>query len=71
MNNNNINIDRAVNIKSISDKNIKKYKLADNNTNFQVNDLIFLYDDNYVEITNNNQLLKHKIDKYNKVYRKK
>jgi 2-oxo-4-hydroxy-4-carboxy--5-ureidoimidazoline (OHCU) decarboxylase len=37
---------------------------------FQVGDLIHLVDDEYVKLNENNQLLKAKVTKYNKVLRK-
>ena len=65
------NIHRAVNIKSLSDKDLKKYFCPKVNDNFQINDLLNLYDDEYVEICKDNRLLKYKILKENKVFRKK
>ena len=54
----------------ISAKEEKNYKLLKEGQDFLVGDLIHLVDDEYVKINENNQLLKTKVTKYNKVLRK-
>lgn len=71
MNDNSSNKHRAINIVSISDKEIKKYKTAKSDDLFVKDDLIFLYDDQYVKISEYSKLLMHKVSKDNMVYRKK
>ena len=71
MNDNPSNIHRAVNIFTLSDKEIKKYSLVKIGELFEKNDYILLYDDQYVKIGDVNRLLKIKITKENSVYRKK
>ncbi len=71
MNDNPSNIHRAVNIITLSDKDIKKYNLVKIGELFEKNDYILLYDDQYVKIGDGNLLLKFKITKENSVYRKK
>lgn len=71
VNDNSSNIHRAVNITSLSDKDIKKYSLVKTGELFKKDDYILLYDDQYVKIGDSNRLLKHKITKENTVYRKK
>ncbi len=48
----------------------KNYKILKEGQDFQVGDLIHLVDDEYVKLNENNQLLKTKVTKYNKVLRK-
>ena len=71
MNDNVSNIHRAVNIFTLSDKDIKKYSLVKIGELFKKNDYVLLYDDQYVKIGDGNLLLKFKITKENSVYRKK
>lgn len=71
MNDNVSNIHRAVNVFTLSDKDIKKYNLVKIGELFEKNDYILLYDDQYVKIGDGNLLLKFKITKENFVYRKK
>ena len=71
MNDNPPNIHRAVNISTLSDKEIKKYTLVKIGELFEKNDYILLYDYQYVKIGDVNLLLKIKITKENSVYRKK
>ena len=54
----------------ISAKEEKNYKLLKEGQDFLVGDLIHLVDDEYVKLNENNQLLKTKVTKYNKVLRK-
>lgn len=68
---NSSNKHRAINIISISEKEIKKYKLVKNEGLFLKDDLILLYDDQYVKVSESSNLLKYKINKDNTVYRKK
>lgn len=65
------NKNRAINIISIPEKEIKKYKLVKNEGLFLKDDLISLYDDQYVKVSESSKLLKYKINKDNTVYRKK
>lgn len=62
---------RAINIKSISDKDLKKLIEPKVGDNFKEGDFILLYDNEFVEVCKSNRLLKYKILKENKVYRKK
>ncbi len=71
VNDNVSNIHRAVNVFTLSDKDIKKYSLVKIGELFEKNDFILLYDDQYVKIGDGNRLLKIKITKENSVYRKK
>ena len=71
VNDNYSNKHRAINIKSVSDKDLKKFIIAKIGDNFKVGDLIQLYDNEFVEVCKSNRLLKYKILKENKVYRKK
>jgi len=71
VNDNYSNKHRAINIKSVSDKDLKKFIIAKIGDNFKVGDLIQLYDNEFVEISGLNNLLKYKITKDNTVYRKK
>ena len=69
MNDNPSNIHRAVNISTLSDKEIKKYSLVKIGELFKKDDYILLYDNQYVKIGEANRLLKMKITKENSVYR--
>jgi len=71
VNDNVSNIHRAVNVFTLTDKEIKKYSLVKIGELFKKNDYILLYDDQYVKIGDGNLLLKFKITKENSVYRKK
>ena len=71
VNDNPSNIHRAVNVSTLSDKEIKKYSLVKIGELFKKDDYILLYDDQYVKIGDSNLLLKIKITKENSVYRKK
>ncbi|MEN9966545.1 MAG: hypothetical protein RL416_702 [Pseudomonadota bacterium] len=62
--------DRPINMTKISPKEEKNYKLVKEGQDFQVGDLIHLVDDEYVKINKDNQLLKSKVSKYNRVLRK-
>lgn len=69
MNDNPSNIHRAVNIFTLSNKEIKKYSLVKIGELFKKDDYILLYDNQYVKIGEANRLLKTKITKENSVYR--
>ena len=71
MNDNYSNKHRAINIKSVSDKDLRKFTIPKIGDNFKEGDLIQLYDNEFVEISKHNRLLKYKIVKDNTVYRKK
>ena len=71
MNDNSSNIHKAVNVTTLTEKEIKKYSLVKVGDLFQKDDLIFLYDDQFVKIGDSNKLLKHKVTKENTVYRRK
>ena len=71
VNDNVSNIHRAVNVFTLSDKDIKKYSLVKIGELFKKDDYILLYDDQYVKIGEANRLLKMKITKENSVYRMK
>jgi len=71
VNDNPSNIHRAVNITTLTEKDIKKYSLVKTDDLFKKDDYILLYDDQYVKIGEANRLLKMKITKENSVYRQK
>ena len=71
MSDNSSNIHRAVNVTTLSEKEIKKYSLVKIGDLFKKDDYLLLYDDQYVKIGDGNRLLKIKITKENSVYRKK
>lgn len=71
MSDNSSNIHRAVNITTLSEKDIKKYSLVKIGDLFKKDDYILLYDEQYVKIGNSSILFKHKVLKENTVYRKK
>jgi hypothetical protein len=62
--------DKPINMTKISPKEEKNYKLVKEGQDFQIGDLIHLVDDEYVKINKDNQLLKTKVSKYNRVLRK-
>ena len=62
--------DKPINMTKISAKEEKNYQLLKEGQDFLVGDLIHLVDDEYVKLNENNQLLKAKVTKYNKVLRK-
>lgn len=66
-----MNNNRACNILKISNKTRTKYAEVKEGEMFLVGDLVHLIDDEYVQVGNNNPLLKQKITKYSKVLRKK
>jgi hypothetical protein len=68
---NSSNIHRAVNVTTLTDKEIKKYLPVKTGDSFKKDDLVLLYDDQYVKITEGNRLLKYKVLKENTVYRRK
>jgi hypothetical protein len=61
---------KPMNMTKISAEVEKNYKILKEGQDFQVGDLIHLVDDEYVKLNENNQLLKTKVTKYNKVLRK-
>ena len=61
---------KPINMTKISSKEENNYKLLKEGQDFLVGDLIHLVDDEYVKLNENNQLLKTKVTKYNKVLRK-
>jgi hypothetical protein len=61
---------KPINMTKISAKEEKNYQLLKEGQDFLVGDLIHLVDDEYVKLNENNQLLKAKVTKYNKVLRK-
>jgi len=71
VNDNSSNIHKAVNLITLTEKEIKKYCLVKIGELFKKDDYILLYDDQYVKIGDGNRLLKIKITKENSVYRKK
>ena len=62
--------DKPINMTKVSLKEEKNYKLVKEGQDFQIGDLIHLVDDEYVKLNKDNQLLKSKVTKYNKVLRK-
>lgn len=71
MSDNSSNIHRAINTITLIDKDLKKYFLVKVGDIFKKDDLILLYDDQYVKVGETNRLLKYKVLKENTVYRKK
>jgi hypothetical protein len=69
VNDNSSNIHKAVNLITLTEKEIKKYCLVKIGELFKKDDYILLYDDQYVKIGEANRLLKMKITKENSVYR--
>ena len=62
--------DKPINMTKLSSAQEKNYKLVKEGQDFQIGDLIHLVDDEYVKLNKDNQLLKSKVTKYNKVLRK-
>ena len=71
MSDNSSNIHRAVNVTTLSEKEIKKYSLVKTGDLFKKDDYLLLYDDQYVKIGDSSILFKHKVIKENTVYRRK
>ena len=71
MNDNPSNIHRAINVTTLSEKEIKKYSLVKIGDLFKKDDCLLLYDDQYVKIGDSSILFKHKVLKENTVYRRK
>jgi hypothetical protein len=71
VNDNSSNIHRAINVTILTDKDIKKLSLVKVGDSFKKDDLVLLYDDQYVKIAEGNRLLKYKVLKENTVYRRK
>jgi hypothetical protein len=71
VNDNSLNIHRAINISTLSEKDIKKHSLVKIGDLFKKDDYLLLYDDQYVKIGTSSILFKHKVLKENIVYRKK
>ena len=71
MSDNSSNIHRAVNVTTLSEKEIKKYSLVKTGDLFKKDDYLLLYDDQYVKIGTSSILFKHKVIKENTVYRRK
>ena len=71
MSDNSSNIHRAINVTTLTDKEIKKYSLVKVGDSFKKDDYLLLYDDQYVKIGTSSILFKHKVLKENTVYRKK
>jgi hypothetical protein len=68
---NSSNIHRAVNVTTLSEKEIKKYSLVKTGDLFKKDDYLLLYDDQYVKIGTSSILFKNKVLKENTVYRRK
>ena len=71
MSDNSSNKHRAINIFTLSDKDIKKYSIVKSGELFKKDDYVLLYDNQYVKISDSNKLLKYKVLKENTVYRRK
>ena len=71
MSDNSSNMHRAVNITTLSEKDIKKHSLVKIGDLFKKDDYLLLYDDQYVKIGNSSSLFKYKVLKENTVYRRK
>ena len=71
MNDNPSNIHRAINVTTLSEKEIKKHSLVKTGDLFKKDDYLLLYDDQYVKIGNSSSLFKYKVLKENTVYRRK
>ena len=61
---------KPINMTKISTAQEKNYKIVKEGQDFEIGDLIHLVDDEYVKLNKDNQLLKSKVTKYNKVLRK-
>lgn len=70
VNDNSSNIHRAINIITLSEKDIKKYSLVKTGDLFKKDDYILLYDNQYVKISEHSKLLKYKTEKDIIAYRK-
>jgi hypothetical protein len=68
---NSSNIHRAINVTTLTEKEIKKYSLVKTGDLFKKDDYLLLYDDQYVKIGSLSSLLKYKILKETTVYRRK
>ena len=62
---------KPINMVKVSPKEEEKYKLLKEGQDFLIGDLIHLVDDEYVKLNQHNRLLKEKVNKYNKVLRKR
>ena len=71
MSDNSSNTHRAVNVTTLSEKEIKKYSLVKTGDLFKKDDYLLLYDDQYVKIGASSILFKNKVLKENTVYRRK
>lgn len=71
MSDNSSNIHRAVNVTTLSEKEIKKHSLVKPGELFKKDDYLLLYDDQYVKVGNSSILFKNKVLKENTVYRRK
>ena len=70
MSDNPVNIHRAINALSLTDKELKKYRTIKTGAAFLEGDLILLYDNEFVKVSSDSAILKQKISKDNTVYRK-
>jgi len=68
---NSSNIHRAINVTTLTEKEIKKYSLVKTGDLFKKDDYLLLYDDQYVKIGSLSSLLKYKTLKETTVYRRK
>ena len=62
VNDNSSNIHRAVNITTLSEKEIKKYSLVKTGDLFKKDDHLLLYDDQYVKIGDSIGFIKYSLD---------
>jgi hypothetical protein len=63
--------DTPINIVKLKPSNLKDYERVKTGSDFKVNDLVHLIDDEYVKISEGNIVLKQKVNQYNTVLRKK
>lgn len=64
------NIHRPINALTVSEKELKKYSIVKTGDVFKKDDIISLYDDQYVKITESSKLAKYKVIKETIVYRR-
>lgn len=60
-----------VNIVKLTPKKLKDYSKVKPGEDFRVGDLVHLIDEEYIKLSDGNILLKHKVNQYNTVFRKK
>jgi hypothetical protein len=62
---------RPINVKKLDPAKLKKYTKLKVGSDYQPGDLVHLINDEYVEISKDNLILKEKVNQYVSVFRKK